>query len=399
MESKRKHFVIAFKRFDTGGLQTLMVRMAVWCKKNNVDATIVYQTADDRMHDEIVRNDISTEHFDKDSIVALFRSIILDGEEIRLLSFELPEFLYLERIINKYFKKQGIYHLMYNVAVSSTIYGNKIKLKLPRAVCFWAYKKIIKSLISSDRITFMDTDTLEACCSYYKIDKATVRDPVYLLPMFINDIPENIVKNNKRITTVSRAAFPYKGYLVDLISHFDVIKVSIPDALLTIVSYGPDIDRLKTSIAQSKYSSDIQLIEGATIDEINRILDDTRLYIGMGTTVLDAANKAVPTIPVWHSTMECITSGMFSDNPQTISKWIDKADINELIINTLSMSDAEYCVLSKATYVAYKDHYDIDLILPEMLDRNQSLDIKIPFIPFVIHNTLYFIKKFLGKYN
>ncbi len=399
MEGKRKHFVISFKRFDTGGLQTLMVRMAVWCKKNNIDATIVYQTADDRMLNEIVRNDISTEHFDKDSIVALFRSIILAGEEIRLLSFELPEFLYFERIINKYFKKQEIYHLMYNVAVSSTIYGNKIKLRLPRAVCFWAYKKIIKSLISSNRITFMDTDTLEACCSYYKIDKATIGDPVYLLPMFIDDMPENIVRNNKRITTVSRAAFPYKGYLVDLISHFNVIKESIPDISLTIISYGPDIDRLKSSIAQSKYSYDIQLIEGATIDEINRILDDTRLYIGMGTTVLDAANKAVPTIPVWHSTMECITSGMFSDNPQTISKWIDKADIDELIINTLSMSDAEYCELSKATYIAYKNHYDIDLILPKILDRNQSLNIKIPFIPFMIHNTLYLIKKILGKYN
>ncbi|XBG81314.1 hypothetical protein V4S33_11035 [Enterococcus cecorum] len=58
---------------------------------------------------------------------------------------------------------------------------------------------------------------------------------------------------------------------------------------LTIISYGPKFDQIKEWINKEHSSTlEILLYGEKTYDELNRFYENTDLYIGMGTTVLEA---------------------------------------------------------------------------------------------------------------
>ena len=61
-------------------------------------------------------------------------------------------------------------------------------------------------------------------------------------------------------------------------------------------------------------------IEGIVpYEKLEYYFEDADIYIGMGTTVLDACNHMVPALTVCSYTYEFLTIGFFYENPQILA--------------------------------------------------------------------------------
>ena len=369
-----KGMIIAFSHFDTGGLQTLMVRMAKWCKINAIKNILICDSSDENMISICQKENIEIlKSFKKEVIRREISKFIEDVDETILVTFELPEFLYFERICTKNFKGKKINHYIYNVSVSGMIYGKDFKGIIGKII-YSFYKKQVEKFYNNKQVIFMDVETQESALNYYCIQQHEWQD-IFLLPMFISEEPQEKSTSNskqvKSILTVARAVFPYKGYMIGLIDDFSKLCQNHDDIILEIVSFGEDINQLKEKILQQEpeVQKKIIIFDKLSLQDIRKILKRTYVYIGMGTTVLDAADEGVPSIVSWHSTMENICTGYFYDNPIVIGKAGEGMSGYSLLDSILLLSDKEYKRLCKKTYSVYKENYNIDIILGRLFKR------------------------------
>lgn len=392
-----KRIILAFSHFDTGGLQTLMIRISRWCKISGIEPLIICETSDNYMSslcDDYGINVLKT--YKQNGIIRYIKSNYSDKDEIRIITFELPEFLLFEHIISKNFKRWNIQHYIYNVSVSGMIFGRQFS-GIAGKVIYKFYQKIADAYYQNKQVLFMDNETKLAALSYYSISNIEGYSDVLLLPMFISEEPNYLDIRQDNILTVSRADFPYKGYLIGLIRDFEKLASENKNLRLNIVSFGKDIVQLKNTIEKCKYKNRIILYEGLPDQEIKRLLANTRLYIGMGTTVLDAANEGVPSIVVFHSTMENIASGYFHDNPYIVGKFGSGKPAYDLLKDFFLLRQSEYIEIRKKTYDEFRKIYSIDTFMHTFLNITSEKRLFLSNGNWMIHKFLFIIRSFRRK--
>lgn len=386
--SSMKRIILGFSHFDMGGLQTFIVRVCKWAKLNGIDACVFYQTIDSKMIALCGEENIEyINKFDVNSVGDEICKSKNTYDETIIITFELPEFLMFEQISKKYLHKSDVKHFIYNVSVNGMIFGREFK-GLVGKIIYNFYNNISIKYANNGQLLFMDNETRQAACNYFSIDVSM--DCVMLLPMFIDEEPKiRKAPEIKNILTVSRADFPYKGYLMGLVEDFEDLSKKYK-VHLDIVSFGPDIDRLKNRINQSPCKNNITLYEGKTLSEIQILLNDTYLYVGMGTTVLDASNQGVPSVVTFHSTMDNIASGYFYENPSVVGKFGNGIIAKKLIENALNWSEDEYIEYQKLSYSSYKENYDINKFMCKLLSKNViNKELEISEFEWIIHNGLF----------
>lgn len=392
------NIIMAFSHFDTGGLQTLMLRIAKWCCKNNIKCFVLYETCDDLMKTKL--DDIGIKYcssFNYKKITHFLENNIDFSDKNFLITFELPEYMYFQKIIDSYFKNYMINHLIYSVSVESLIYGKNIKGIVGNIIKDF-YKNIVSKLYDNNQIIFMDDETHKSAINFFDLNKKT--NVVYHLPMFIKEIRNVEYKsNNKIILTVSRSVFPYKGYLVGLVKDFRKLCESYSDIILEIVTFGSDFPVLKDEIDKLEYKVKERIIIHEKLDEseIDKLMEKAYLYVGMGTTVLDAANLCLPSVVVWHSTMDNIASDLFSQDPFTVGKKEPGFPAIKYIQNYLSMSEIEYESECNRVYHNLKENYGIDNFMYRLLDINIKKKHILSFYDFLGHKVLFSIRNFRRK--
>ena len=390
-----RRIILAFSHFDTGGLQTFIIRVCQWCRKHNIDSLVFYETIDQNM--KRICKEENIENFGIYSIKEIGKKLrekdyLYDDNVI--ITFELPEFLMFERIRKKYLKNQEVKHYLYNVSVNGMIFGREFTGKIGKII-YKFYQKISIMYCNNNQLLFMDKETRMAAYTYYCLQNDI--NNVYLLPMFISKEPEyNIAKTRKKILTVSRADFPYKGYLIGLIDDFDKLCEK-QDVYLQIVSFGKDVGKLKEKIKNSKYHERISFFEGATLEKIRELLLESYVYIGMGTTVLDAADLGVPSIVIFHSTMKNIASGFFHENPTVIGRCGDGKPAIDLLNEILDCSIQEYKSVREKTYIGYKNNYDIECFMKRILSIHNNKKVYLKNRDWIFHSLLFKLRSFRRK--
>lgn len=395
-----KTILLAFSHFDTGGLQTLMLRIALWCKYNNIECHIIFEESDKYMKRCILDNKINyLESFNKHNIVDYVTRCFSSTDDILCITFELPEFIYFEHIFSAYYKDCNITHVIYNVSVGSMIYGREFKNVLGFLI-YKFYSRIVHKYFQNGQVLFMDADTLNSAQNYYNFKWDRNKRYIYLLPMIINPEPlYGSSYDDKIIMTVSRATFPFKGYLISLIDIFEKMFKTYPILKLIIVSFGEDYDKLikKINDLPDNVKKNVKLINGLSTKEISNILKSAYVYIGMGTTVLDAANEGIPSIVVCHHTMECVCVGMFSDNPEIIGKMGKGIPVEPLIESVIKMNREQYLACCKTTYQSLKKMYNIDDFMNDFIQIKINKRAYLNKIEWIIHKSLFFCRKLRRK--
>lgn len=400
-----KYLVLAFSHFDTGGLQTLMIRISEWSSKNGLQAVILYRTSDSYMSSLCKEKNLDAKAiFEKEKIKKYLDSDKFYGHSTLLMTFELEDFILFETVRKELINKRDVRHLLYCVSVGGTIFSKNIKGMLG-CISYRIYKNIIKRYYENRQLIFMDRDTLEAATDYYHLNRSNQNENIFLLPMFISEepeIPDGFRTQPKKILTVTRAVFPYKGYVIGLIDDFLKLCRYDPDISLAIISFGKDLEQIENKIkaVPKEIKSKIQLIPGMSLAEIQKELKNTYVYIGMGTTVLDAAAEGVPSVVSIHTTMKNECVGLFSQNPSVTGRRGPGNSGYETLKSVLQLNYEKYCELRRNTYMSYKNNYDINKFMKRIFERYDLMEgYELKSYEVLFHKLLLWLRWLKRKIN
>ena len=239
-----------------------------------------------------------------------------EKEEIRILTLLWEEFVRFSCIYNR--KVKTLLYIVHPRTVLAAYNNGRIRKEIKKRIV----RKMLLKKIQSGNVIFMDENTLECTKEYYKFTKEEISTiKIVRIAIDIEDIIdeyfyERAALNTFNILSVARADFPMKGYLLGLVDFFAQKCIIDSNITLTIISYGDDIEQLNKKIdEQPQFVKDkIMLIGKTDYDELKKYYKQAKLYVGMGTTILDAAQHGIPSIPVKTYTYELLADKFFMDD-------------------------------------------------------------------------------------
>lgn len=306
-----------------GGTELLIERVSRVLKENAIKIIIATKSCVPEMMVRYDKQDICiriVNSWNRKDIAKILTEY-LEGE-IRAITFSIEDFCMVYSYNNSKVKTL-LYTVYYNQLVTGGKTKNNIALKGVKRLT----SNLLSDFFSLENIVCMDEHTVENTYCYYgnllKFPKNKI--PFLRIPVDIVDIEKSRIEKKaflqtNNILTIARADFPWKGYILGLMDYV-ANNWREYNLKLRIVSYGDGMDEI-----ESKYDSyDLDtrkriIIQGKTdYDELEKLYDSTRLYIGQGTTVLDAAQRGILTIPVVPDTYMVMADDFFDDNPTRVT--------------------------------------------------------------------------------
>ena len=372
---------MVYKSINLGGVQTLMLRIGKHCRKEGI-STVVYceEINSPQMKDALENEKIKVVEV-KNAPAAAFKNVKKDDI---FLTFSLYD--YIECLVEKRKKSIDNNFFYYVVHPYNTIHVTR--LSILNRITENSYKNIIKKSIKEGFLFFMDKPCVQEYENYY--DEKSDNAKIIPLPMEIK--PINYSEIDKRcenricdfnILSIARSDFPFKGYLKTLVNSFEKLYIKYPSTRMTIISDGEDVSLLKKWVDKVNAHCDnrIQLIEKVHPSMLEQYYEDASLYVGMGTTLLEACDKGVPSLPIEAYTYELKASGFFNDVDGRVStmpgEGIDAMSYIEKIMN---MTHVEYKELAMECRNTYEKKHDINLTYQYISSKKSNTIIKVPYI-------------------
>ena len=256
----------------------------------------------------------------------IVNSYIHDKDELRVLTFIWSDFIWLS---STRFNRNTVKVLLYAVHYEALNHAVPMKGVLG-AIHKSLLRPTISKLIKNNAIVVMDEQTIESTNRFYGF-RGSIFDPgnwtIIRIPVDTNDseiISKKVLSkynsNTWNILAVARADFPFKGYLLGLIELFNQ-KVVPQKYELIIVSYGKDYPLLKAEYNRCDDSvrKKIHLMGKVQYSELKELFLLSHIYVGMGTTLLDASKYGVVSIPVVANTNKVLATSFFHDNYKAVA--------------------------------------------------------------------------------
>lgn len=359
-----------------GGSHTLMLRMGEWLNSHNIKMTIIGTSiSNTEIVNKLRYNNvrvIKADLNDSKKGLKIFNKL-LSIEPIKVYCFSWNHYLDVERIKKKF--NLIFDNFVYCIHPETFKKGIGFKTRLLRDYSIRSYRKILErmnangSLVSLDKVNISESEKYLHC----KLKKST---PVVYLPMYCieRDDKEDIIKDgfsSNTLLTAARADFPYKGYMIGLVDIFAKLKKSFPKMKLEYVASGDDILQLKEKIAQQDdiVRESIELHGWVEYEELKSMMRKCRVFIGMGTSVFDAALQYKPSIVVKFNTLECISDHFVSENPTymtTVSQNCQNS-AEQRIRDAFEWNYEEYSIRSRESFNKTKEIYDIDTCMSKLI--------------------------------
>jgi hypothetical protein len=366
-----------------GGSHTLMLRMCTWLKARDIRTGIF---CDNRNNEGIAQEleKLGVEIFvlNIQDPKAVKSDLIKINDDVKIINFSWNFYLDIERA--KKVCGFSFDNLVYCIHAATFQKGSGFKSSFMKKYSIAKYRSIFERMGKNNALIMMDEVCLRISQDFLGLKLA--EEPTILrLPMECLEMPDekinDIIKNgyaSKLLMTASRAEIPYKGYLLGLLDDYIVIKEKYPEVRLSIISAGEDMWQIEEKIQNmpERYQKDIILHGWLDYESLKIELEKCMIFIGMGTSVLDAALKYKPSIPVKFYTTENIAASLLSDDVKNICA--EETCTNKalpLLEKTLSFTEVEYREACYASFHSVKDNYDIDLVMSGMIKaetRNQK---------------------------
>lgn len=352
-------YFFVFRTLHIGGVETLLLRECSWYKKRG-KTVIICQFVSQIAMDSFKNVGIDFKVLPKWRPQDIFDTISSMGSVAFVKFFSYKH--YLEFALK--YSKLNWKCLSYCVHPDDLRFAKSLKSVKPLIAPF--FRRAISCSIHNNSLIFMDKNTALVSLEYYGLEDLINKCAIVHLPFNCsNSLPKPYDNNHCSILTIARATFPYKGYILGLIDTLDSNVTRFKNFSLTIISTGEDIQILKQKISSVKYIKDrITLIEGVSPEQLSNFYRKADIYVGMGTTILEASNYGVPAIVVRYDTNEFEAIGLFSDNPDDLGSVIAETHngYNDLI-RIMDISAQEYIELQRCAKNALYDNYNQDDIL------------------------------------
>ncbi len=225
-------------------------------------------------------------------------------------------------------------------------------------------RSYINTIYNNEELIILDHQTCKLTEQKLNLNLSR-KDIILPLPYdFHTNESRKIQKKDNIISTMARIDFPFKGYIIGLVRMFPHIYNCVK-CDLWIIGDGKDMNVLKKEIEQvpEPIRNHIRLFGNVEYSEAKRLVSKTKVFVGMGTALLDAESVFVPSIGVQAYTMQCNGKGYFSENLYDLGYLHDAKHlygISELILKTLILKDEEYNSMVTQGYLKVKEMYGMD---------------------------------------
>ncbi|MBR5994341.1 MAG: glycosyltransferase [Lachnospiraceae bacterium] len=385
-----------------GGSHTLMLRMCKWLSMNGIKSAIICDVA---TNDEIVNqlNEYGTQiictNLYNIKEAAATVSGLLEQEPIKVVSFNFYSYLNLESVK----KRAGLAfdHFMYCIHPRSFDKGASISNRFLKKIYLGGYRRLYLRMHHNNAVIMMDKINEEASNNIYNVHE---QFPIIPLPMFCDksDDAESIITNgysSNLIMTAARAEFPFKGYIIGLIDDFAELKKDYPSLKLSIVSAGDDIDEVKEKIEAlpTDIARDVELVSWLPYEKLLETIKACKVFVGMGTSVLDAALQFKPGVVVEYDTYENISDHLIAEAPDrfTLDKGCRERAI-EIIRRVLSLDADEYHKEALRSFLKVSEYYDINYNMKKFLEckniRTKSVLNIFDYCRHIVNNHVNYVR-------
>lgn len=348
-------FYFIYRNIELGGGELLIFRMAKYLKKDGYSVCVLYNTISSEMYDQFTQAAIDIVYIEQWT----GRDIAKECSGEKNFFFNLRDFLSVEMIMHG--KTNNYFYVIHPLLMQPKWLENRKSIR-------WAFVKtfqrIICQLVQANKIIFMDEMCLNNSATYWGFIDQISTNLIYRLPMDdfeMADI-ERSCSSTFKILTVARADFPFKGYMKGLIE--DVGKLSLDgyNIHLDVVTYGDGEKELQQwkSIVNKKVGKEVISVLGQiSNNELPNVYKNTDLYVGMGTTVLEAARMSVPALVTAAYTYDFRTSGLFSSNPTILCAENSCDKGYNLLLEISKMEKPQYILLRSLSRQAFENFYSI----------------------------------------
>lgn len=352
------HFV--YEHMVIGGAEGLILRLSNALRKNGFDSTVWTFGCESAYSDEVNSGDIRLFTHGYREIESHLKNVIKAGmQSVGLVAFNFASFSALNMLSRKYDAVSVVLYVVH----TDIIAGN-------RSILAPLYKRAAVEAAKSNQIVFMDEETRHKSAVYCACESME-RCPIARIAIDTPKPNEMIAcKSNQHafnILTVSRADFPFKGYLYGLVDIIRNWSFESEEIALTIISYGSGVDQLKE---YARGLENVQFVGKVTYSNLWSYYKRADLYIGMGTTVIEAASQGTPALAVRSYTRSVEAPGLFSDFPTYLggTASFDTISVDSLIRHCASLSNEELRTLGVESHNAFNEHYSLEETVSRLVE-------------------------------
>lgn len=366
-----------YKELQSGGVETLIARVQKWFSKHTT-AYIYCSKITGSFEEYLQREKVNYKIVNK----KIFAVLIKDASNLdTIYCFTFQDYLkliLLKRICNK--KVTIVLYVLHDLLLTLQRLKNYKWLELAAKSII---KPVVKRGMENHSIIFMEYEGVNITREYYGILDNVSRKLVFPLPLEVDefDISEAERKIQKRreqftILAIARADFPFKGYLLGLVDTFEKLAKEYDFLELTIISHGRNIELLSNKINRldTSIKNRVKLIAEVPYDALNLYYRSAHLYVGMGTTLIEAAKNAVVSLvsKCYSNELYCHPL-LFNENPMYLGGLNQDEFIDGItaLKRILEMDDNTYrkCMLESREQMI--KNYEISYVLNRMIKYNK----------------------------
>lgn len=365
-------YMFVYRNIVVGGCELLIEKLGREILKNTKNNVIVYyESIDEVMYSRFCNNNFYLKKAKEKFYDSKF-------ENINIITFTLKDYIFFSS--NKYKKIKTVLYVVHPYIFYIADKRNII-LKIFAKILL---KDFLLKSIQNKHIFFMDKETVQTNIEYFSMKNILRNTTIINLPIDSAIINKDILerraknKNNISILSIARAEFPFKGYLIGLIDFLS--KYEKNDIKLTIISYGKDFKILKQKIdlLPNHIKRKIFLYGKTDYDKLEKYFNNSNLYIGMGTTVLDAAERGIITIPIKPYTYNLIADKFFHDIFLNNTNCNNSANTNNITFEDLFnkfifLSEDDYLDLSYKNIKIVNENFCTTIISKKIEENFQNI--------------------------
>lgn len=342
-----KRLILLSERMTLGGAQTLMYRIAREAKKLNIETVLhckVLVDAQKQLLDEFkILVVVHRKWFNP-------KAINLEDDDVVITLLPHDYLKCKEHATRWELQCKILLYIVHPLAL--------VNFCRPTSLIRYLSKVDICNGIRSGNIIFMDQQCIDTTFEKYRFDFSREEAVIVRLPIEMQPAcsDEDIIRRiqNFEILTVTRSAFPFKGYVRGLIQVFNNIcresRQHLSLVIVTATSPGNDVDTMKRWIEESPFKDKITLALNVDNTSLRDYYASSSLYIGMGTTILEAAERSVPAVSVEAYTYDCLADYWFFKKPgDLVVREGEGRSIEPLIENLLAIDSEEYLSIARAS--------------------------------------------------
>lgn len=374
---RRERVVFISYLSNYGGIETLLIRMVKWLREQEIPSLIV--TDSERPTDETLLCELEQETVVKRMPFRGYKTLsvyedlgIAPGERLKLIVFSYPGYLIGDEIRRQAPNSQLLFYDPHQYGlILEFSFQNRFMKRLSHV---WA-KRLVRRMDAQHELVYMDGLCMERTARTYGCKSRP--DLVIPLAMRIRSYEEGkakrrFEKREFRILTVARMEFPFKGYVIGLIGLFEQLCRQYPGLHLDLVGDGSNQGQLKNRISHldPEIQKRVHWHGNVPYHALESYFDRAKLYIGMGTTVLDAANHGIVSLPVGSYTYHCKGYGFLYEDPMNLGGIGGRTEMAGLIRRVLAFTEEEYCLCVKRQFAAIRPLYAIDRVMERFLSWN-----------------------------